>query len=143
MSMPNKPEPEGPARMQPGARVWIGGHDRAARRFVERWLSGFGASRPAEGPIDAAFITPESLDEAVYFLTKLTPRLTAQARVNVIYRMVQADPASGARPPSTDEWKAALGSLGWSVVDIWKERSTVGWISATRMKGGPAPECDE
>ncbi len=57
-----------------GMRLWLGGNNVAARRLAAPLL--VGTSRPAEGPLDAAIITPLTWDEACYFLEKLAPRLT-------------------------------------------------------------------
>jgi len=59
--------------LQPGVRVWVGGHDLAAKRVVEPLLSD--TTRPPTGPVDIAFIAPESADEAAYFLDKIDARL--------------------------------------------------------------------
>ena len=49
--------------MQAEMRVWIGGHQIEAKRIIEPYLTN--ATRPPTGEIDIAFITPESLDEAL------------------------------------------------------------------------------
>ncbi len=67
----------------PGLRVWVGGHDQNARREVEDRLAG--AARPQTGRIDLAFITPQSVDEAVYFAGKLRNRLVANGALWVVY----------------------------------------------------------
>lgn len=67
----------------PGLRVWVGGHDPNAKREVEKRLAG--AVRPQTGCIDLAFITPQSVDEAVYFAGKLRVRLVADGALWVVY----------------------------------------------------------
>lgn len=71
-----------PWKVDPGVRVWVAGHDVAARTFVNRSLAG--VHRPPTGEIDAAFITPESTDECAYFLAKVQPRLAREAQVWVV-----------------------------------------------------------
>lgn len=56
-----------------GGRVWVGGHNLEARRAAESLL--VNVTHPPEGPIDRGFITPQTVDEAVYFAVKLRPRL--------------------------------------------------------------------
>lgn len=65
-----------------GGRVWIGGHNLAARRAVETVL--VGVTCPPEGPIDRAFITPQSVGEGVHFAVKLRPRLVADGVIWVV-----------------------------------------------------------
>lgn len=64
-------------------RVWIGGHNVRARKVLEEKLAH--AERPPEGPIDAAFITPQTADEANYFARKLRLRLQPNAVVWIVY----------------------------------------------------------
>jgi len=59
--------------IQPGLRVWVSGHNLAAKRVVEPLLTD--TRRPPSGPVGLAFIAPESADEAVYFLGKIEARL--------------------------------------------------------------------
>ncbi len=66
----------------PGARVWIGGHDPAARRVAEACLKG--AVRPPTGPIDAVVIVPRTTDEAVHFAQKLRRRLEPNGCIWVV-----------------------------------------------------------
>jgi len=70
------------------ARVWIGGHDVAARQILEEKL--VDAERPPEGPLDAAFITPQSVEEAGYFARKLRSRLMPNAVVWVVQSKIGA-----------------------------------------------------
>ena len=62
--------------------VWIGGHQIEAKRAIEPYL--LPTTRPATGPIDVAFITPETPEEAVYFTDKIAPRLVQNAMIWVI-----------------------------------------------------------
>ena len=89
-------------RIAPGAAVWIGGHDRRARRFVETHLSGYAVSRPPEGPIDQAFVTALDADEAVYFLTKLLTRLAASCSVHLVHSLGHGTGGLGAPDRSSD-----------------------------------------
>ncbi len=70
--------------LRPGVRVWVGGHDMAAKRAVAPFLSE--ASRPPTGPLDAAFIAAGSPEEADYFLHKLARRLPPGATAWIIAR---------------------------------------------------------
>lgn len=63
-------------------RVWIGGHQIQAKRMIEPYLSF--ATKPPAGEIDIAFITPETLEEAVYFAEKIQSRLTPTATIWII-----------------------------------------------------------
>lgn len=56
-----------------GARVWVGGHNQPARSILEQRLTH--TCRPPTGPLDAAFIVPRTIDEAVYFADKVSARL--------------------------------------------------------------------
>lgn len=67
----DRPTEDGPVRS--ASRVWIGGHDRAARRIAGSWLGH--QPHPPTGPIDVAVITPKSIQEAIYFAEKLRDRL--------------------------------------------------------------------
>ena len=69
--------------VKPESRVWVGGHNVAARRATEIHLAG--TARPPTGPIDLAFIAPESIDEAVYFAQKISPRLVQDAVIWVVW----------------------------------------------------------
>ena len=66
-----------------GSRVWIGGHNAAAKRMIQAHLAGM--ARPPTGPIDAGFIAPASADEAIYFADKLRPRLRPGGAVWIVY----------------------------------------------------------
>ena len=65
-----------------GDRIWLGGHNADAKRHIAGHLAG--TIRPADGPLDAAIITPLSPDEAAYFAAKLRSRLAPSARVFVV-----------------------------------------------------------
>ena len=64
-------------------RVWVGGHNVAARAEIEKHLAG--TVRPATGGIDYGFLTPLSVDEAVYFARKLVRRLSTGGCLWVVY----------------------------------------------------------
>ena len=63
--------------------MWVGGHNIGSRREIEEHLTG--TARPPTGPIDLAFISPESIDEAAYFAKKITPRLVEGAVIWVVW----------------------------------------------------------
>jgi len=69
--------------IESGLRVWVGGHNVEARREIERHLDG--TLRPPTGAIDKAFITPQSVDEAVHFARKLMTRLVPDGTIWVVY----------------------------------------------------------
>ena len=71
-----------PWNLEPGARVWLGGHNLHARRKVEKYLAG--TVRPPTGPIDAALIAPKTVDEALYFACKLRDRVVAKGILWII-----------------------------------------------------------
>lgn len=84
----------------PGLRVWVGGHDQEAKREVEHRLAG--TVRPQTGRIDLAFITPQSVDEAVYFASKLRDRLAAGGAIWVVYPTAgSAEQAGGTNAAET------------------------------------------
>ena len=66
-----------------GQRIWIGGSGLEARRALEKHL--VAATRPPVGPLQAAFVTPASVEEAVYFASKLRDRLLDAAALWVVY----------------------------------------------------------
>jgi len=68
--------------LQSGASIWIGGHDTDGKRLVHHLL--IDMPKPPFGPIDAAFVTPESVDEAVHFTQKLSTRLGPGKRLWVL-----------------------------------------------------------
>lgn len=68
--------------LRTGLRIWVGGNNTDARREIEQYLSE--TTRPPTGPLDAAFITPNTSEEAAYFAAKLKPRLTPDACVWVV-----------------------------------------------------------
>jgi hypothetical protein len=70
-------------RVEPGMRVWVGGHNLEARREIERLL--VGTVRPPTGSIDKAFIAPLTVDEAVHFARKLLTRLVSDGLIAVVY----------------------------------------------------------
>lgn len=69
--------------LAPGMRVWLGGHNTETKREVERHLRG--THRPPAGPVDLAFITPQSADEAAYFAAKVQPRLSPGGAIWTVY----------------------------------------------------------
>ena len=93
-----------------GARAWLGGHDTQARGLVERRLAG--VPRPPTGPLDAAFLTPRSVEEALHFARKLRDRLTPGGTLTVIRRKTAAEPDENT-PASPDPLGEALSGVGF------------------------------
>jgi hypothetical protein len=83
--------------------VWVGGRDLVARRAVESCLPP--VQRPPTGPLDAAFITPASLDEALYFAGKVAERMRPTGSVWIVVGAV--DEAYG-------ELEQLMRSNGWA-----------------------------
>jgi hypothetical protein len=76
----------GPAPIEWGltseSRVWVAGHNARTKAEVDNLLSG--AVRPPTGPVDIAFIVPDSVGEAEYFASKVRPRLTPEGSLWVV-----------------------------------------------------------
>ena len=70
-------------------RVWLGGHARDAKRFVESKI--MGVARPPRGFIDVALIAPKSVDEFAYFAAKLRRRLSVGGSIWLIATMGKGD----------------------------------------------------
>lgn len=66
----------------PQGRLWIGGHNLAARRWVEQQLEQH--TRPPTGPLDGAIVTPQTVDEAGYFAEKVLPRLVDRGALWIV-----------------------------------------------------------
>jgi hypothetical protein len=93
------------------ARVWVGGHNLAAKLEIERRL--VATVRPPTGPLDAGFVAPISTDEAVYFAEKLRSRLVPTGVIWIAY----ADPTSTRNPAmgvELDDLTRQLVALGFS-----------------------------
>ena len=69
--------------VRPGMRIWFGGRNLHAKRAAAEHLAG--TLRPPTGPVEQVFITPKTVDEAVYFVNKLRHRLASGGSVWVIY----------------------------------------------------------
>ena len=92
------------------SRVWIGGHCQGAKRIVVAAL--IHAARPPEGPIDAGFLAPLTVDECSYFAAKIRPRLVSGGGIWVVY--AQADsPPQGEFQGSLRELETAFSVLGF------------------------------
>lgn len=106
------PTPSGlPWHLPPASRIWIGGHNVAARRVLERSLRA--AVRPPDGPIDVGFIVPKTTDEGVYFLEKLRHRILPTGTIWVVYPGSRFPPGvefEGTREELLDR-AAALGFI--------------------------------
>lgn len=66
-----------------GIRVWSGGHHVTARQTVDQFLGV--VDRPPTGPIDIGFITPQSVEEGLYFAGKLRARLAPAGTIWIVY----------------------------------------------------------
>lgn len=97
--------------IDPGCRIWVGGHAIEIRRALERLLADI--SRPPNGKIDAAFVAPLSLDEGLYFAHKVGPRLVPTGRVWVVCDETSVSPD---RPPffAVDDFRIRLTHAGYS-----------------------------
>lgn len=69
--------------IHPNTRIWVGGNCMEAKRAIAPCLAP--SSRPAQGTIDVVIITPESTEEALYFVNKLRNRLDPEAIVWVVF----------------------------------------------------------
>lgn len=99
--------------VRPATRVWIGGNNTEARREIELLVGGL--ERPPTGPIDRAFVSPSSTDEAIYFARKLRPRLASESSVWIVY------PKRGSQREQEfsgnfEEMMVALFELGYAEV---------------------------
>lgn len=101
--------------MRSGQRLWVGGHNLAAKREIEKHLTG--TVRPATGPVEMAFITPDVIDEAVYFASKIRLRLTPEGSLCVVVQ--ERDPAE-ATPQffSSEELVSRLKTAGYCKTDV-------------------------
>lgn len=92
------------------SRVWIGGHCQRAKRIVVAAL--IHAARPPEGPIDAGFLAPLTVDECAYFAAKIRPRLMRGGGIWVVY--AQGDSSlQGEFQGSLRELEIAFSRLGF------------------------------
>lgn len=66
-----------------GQRVWIGGHDRNARRLVEAALGR--PHRTPSGTLDGAIVTPRHAEEADYFVGKTVGRVRPGGVIHVVW----------------------------------------------------------
>lgn len=92
-----------------GGRVWIGGHNREARRAVEGLL--VNVVRPPDGPIDRAFITPQSVGEGVHFAVKLSKRIVPDGMIWVVVPRRWDAPGTGFQG-TPDELQMAMFERG-------------------------------
>ncbi len=106
----SSPDPAIRCLVEKGARLWIGGHDLAARRAAERCL--VGARRPPSGPLDVAAITPRDADEVAYFAQKLCRRLVAEGTLWII-RPRTTDIQRKPTETAEDEIDAAVKACGF------------------------------
>ncbi len=113
------PTPPGlPWHLPPASRIWIGGHNVAARCVLERSLRA--AVRSPDGPIDAGFIVPKTTDEGVYFLEKLRHRILPAGTIWVVYPGPWSPPGvefEGRREDLIDG-AAALGFISGPIAEV-------------------------
>lgn len=95
----------------PGKRVWVGGHNTHAKAEIEQYLAG--TLRPPEGPIDLAFIAPQSTDEAVYFAGKLRRRVVSDGAVWIVHPNARS-PRSGEFTGNLDDLAVGMFELGFT-----------------------------
>ncbi len=94
--------------IKPGVRIWMGGHNVAAKAEIEPHLTG--TERPPEGPIDLAFIAPQTCDEAVYFAGKLRRRLSATGVIWVLH--------PNSRSPHRDTFTGNLDDIAVGLFEL-------------------------
>ncbi|MCH9034380.1 MAG: hypothetical protein IID42_07730 [Planctomycetes bacterium] len=92
------------------SRVWIGGHCQGAKRIVVAAL--IHAARPPEGPIDAGFLAPLTMDECSYFAAKIRPRLVRGRGIWVVYARGDSS-HPGEFQGSLGELQIAFSGLGF------------------------------
>lgn len=97
---------------RPDGRMWIGGRNREARRLVEAAMSG--APRPREGKIDIAVITPEDADEAIYFATKILPRIVERGAIWIARMNALEAGSASLRNDLLDMCQRVAGAINWS-----------------------------
>jgi len=122
-------EPETPLAVQwgvtPSTRVWVGGHNLVARRETEKHLAG--PKRPPSGPIDVAFIAPQTIEEALYFANKLRSRLTPGGAIWV----AMSGPNASMSPGSVDDMERmsdVLVDAGWVAHDLVRIGAMYGFL---------------
>lgn len=103
-------------RIIAGQRIWVTGHNRSARRRLEPLLAG--AVRPGEGPIDFAFVVPETSKEWSYFAAKALPRLVPGAEVGLVVTDEEAE-RRDADHPIPQAYHDAAHALGLRREGIW------------------------
>ncbi len=68
--------------LHPEAGIWLGGHAVDSKRRLHLLL--IDQPRSPIGPIEAGFITPASVDEAIHFAQKLSSRLGPGKRLWIL-----------------------------------------------------------
>jgi hypothetical protein len=119
-----------PAVGPPAMRVWIGGHERRWRALLKPVLSG--TIHPADGPVEAAFLLPVTIDEAGYFARKLSSRVIADGHVWVLYAgaITSMDPPAGS---PFSGLRSLLRTLGWRRIGVAFPRDGVAAACFERM----------
>jgi len=110
MATTGEPSPDG-ALSAVGARVWLGGHDTKLRGLIERRL--VGVRRPPTGPLDAAFITPLCVEEAVHFAGKLRKRLV-ESGILTVFHAVSTGTDGRRTSIAPDELNKAMRRVGFT-----------------------------
>ncbi len=114
--------------LQSGANIWLGGHATEGKRLLHQQL--IDMPRPPIGPIDAAFITPESMDEAIHFSQKLSTRLGPGKRLWILTPTQLAN-----EQPSTwlglDERMFDLGFTKVATEDVEQQYQILGYEHTT------------
>lgn len=72
------------------ARLWIGGHNTLLRGQLDRLLKD--NPRPPTGPLDWAIITPQTQDEALYFTSKVKPRVPPGGTILIMLPQTNRNP---------------------------------------------------
>ena len=109
-----------------GTRVWVGGHSVTAKRALAPHLAG--TTRPPTGPVERAFVTPVSVDEAVYFATKVRDRLVDDG----ILWVVRGGGAAG----TTSEGSRDAGGLDTLLADAgWRAAGSIQLTDAVAAEG--------
>ncbi len=107
-----------------GAGIWLGGHATDGKRLLHQLL--IDMPRPPIGPIDAAFITPESADEAIHFSQKLSTRLGPGKRLWVL-TLKNLPAAQSATWLDLDDRMFNLGFTRVASVDIEQHYQAAGY----------------
>jgi len=110
--------------LHPEAGIWLGGHAGDSKRRLHLLLVDH--PRPPLGPINAGFVTPESVDEAIHFAQKLSKRLGPGKRLWILIpRRHQTDESATWR--DLDHRMFDQGFTRIASVDIDELYQTIGY----------------